>query len=364
MDSQGIDLQRLKRELDGLRSGELSGILQHTPLLEGILKQVLLKDRPRLRRELKQLVDKTFSPKKTENLLKRLNDSLTVAINRASRRMKFEFDADLPVAALSEKIEQALQANQVIIVAGETGSGKTTQLPKMCLQLGRGVSGQIGHTQPRRIAARTVATRIAEELGVELGSAVGYQYRFADQCNENTRLKIMTDGTLLAEIASDKLLLNYDTLIIDEAHERSLNIDFLLGYIKILLPRRPELKIVITSATIDVERFSQYFNEAPVISVEGRSYPVDICYSPVFETYSDTAGEESLSLPEAVSSVLDDIEVNDDGVSSQGLFWGPRVNASQPNTSEVCTLTMGWNQLVMSCFFRISLTACVFFIAW
>ena len=235
MDSQGIDLQRLKRELDGLRSGELSGILQHTPLLEGILKQVLLKDRPRLRRELKQLVDKPFSLKKTENLLKRLNDSLTVAINRVSRRMKFEFDADLPVAALSEKIEQALQANQVIIVAGETGSGKTTQLPKMCLQLGRGVSGQIGHTQPRRIAARTVATRIAEELGVELGSAVGYQYRFADQCNENTRLKIMTDGTLLAEIASDKLLLNYDTLIIDEAHERSLNIDFSLGYLKNLL---------------------------------------------------------------------------------------------------------------------------------
>ena len=154
-----------------------------------------------------------------------------------------------------------------MVVAGETGSGKTTQIPKLCAELGRGIFGRIGHTQPRRLAARTVAARIADELDVQLGTAVGYQFRFNDQFNDTTRIKIMTDGILLSAINSDRLLLEYDTIIIDEAHERSLNIDFLLGYLKILLPKRPDLKLIITSATIDVERFSKHFDFAPIIEV-------------------------------------------------------------------------------------------------
>ena len=167
-----------------------------------------------------------------------------------------------------------------MIVAGETGSGKTTQIPKICLELGRGVRGMIGHTQPRRLAARTVAARIAEELHSEVGEAVGWKVRFTDQVGDNTLVKLMTDGILLAELAGDRMLRGYDTLIIDEAHERSLNIDFILGYLAQLLPRRPDLKVVITSATIDPERFSKHFGSAPIVEVSGRSYPVDVRYRP------------------------------------------------------------------------------------
>ena len=189
-----------------------------------------------------------------------------------------QFPADLPVVQKREEIARAIQRNQVLIIAGETGSGKTTQLPKICLQLGRGNAGRIGHTQPRRLAARTVAQRIAQELGEELGETVGYQVRFSDKLTAASRVKLMTDGILLAEIQRDRLLKQYDTLIIDEAHERSLNIDFLLGYLKRLLPRRPDLKVIITSATIDVESFSRYFDDAPVIEVSGRSYPIETHY--------------------------------------------------------------------------------------
>ena len=171
----------------------------------------------------------------------------------------------------------------MVIVAGETGSGKTTQLPKICLELGRGVEGMIGHTQPRRIAARTVGERIAEELGVDVGDAVGCSVRFTDQAGPNTLVKVMTDGILLAEIQRDRMLTRYDTIIIDEAHERSLNIDFLLGYLKQLLPRRPDLKVIITSATIDPQRFSRHFDDAPVIEVSGRTYPVEVRYRPVVD---------------------------------------------------------------------------------
>ena len=174
---------------------------------------------------------------------------------------------------------RAIAANQVVIVAGETGSGKTTQLPKMCLELGRGATARIGHTQPRRLAARAVATRIAEELKTDLGSLVGYQVRFTDDVTDATAVKLMTDGILLAELTHDRDLKGYDTLIIDEAHERSLNIDFILGYLTRLLPRRPDLKVVITSATIDVERFAAHFNDAPIIEVSGRTYPVEVHYS-------------------------------------------------------------------------------------
>ncbi|MBB2913302.1 ATP-dependent helicase HrpA [Streptosporangium becharense] len=189
----------------------------------------------------------------------------------------------LPVSQRKDDILEAIRDNQVVIVAGETGSGKTTQLPKICLELGRGVRGLIGHTQPRRIAARTVAERVAEELDTPLGDAVGYKVRFTDQVSDGTLVKVMTDGILLAELQNDRDLAQYDTLIIDEAHERSLNIDFILGYLKQLLPRRPDLKVVITSATIDPERFSEHFGGAPIVEVSGRTYPVEVRYRPVAE---------------------------------------------------------------------------------
>ena len=188
---------------------------------------------------------------------------------------------DLPVSARADEIVELIRNHQVVVVAGETGSGKTTQLPKICLQAGRGINGIIGHTQPRRIAARTVANRIAEELKTPLGETVGYQVRFSDQSSPKTTIKLMTDGILLAEIQHDRFLNKYDTLIIDEAHERSLNIDFLLGYLKNLLAQRSDLKLIITSATIDVEKFSQHFNNAPVVEVSGRTYPVEIIYSDI-----------------------------------------------------------------------------------
>ncbi len=191
------------------------------------------------------------------------------------------YPAALPITAKKDEILAAIRDHQVVIVAGETGSGKTTQLPKICLELGRGVRGTIGHTQPRRLAARTVADRIAEELGTTLGAAVGYKVRFTDQVGDATLVKLMTDGILLAEIAGDRSLAQYDTLIIDEAHERSLNIDFILGYLKQLLPRRPDLKVIITSATIDPLRFSRAFDNAPVIEVSGRTYPVEVRYRPI-----------------------------------------------------------------------------------
>lgn len=193
------------------------------------------------------------------------------------------FPESLPVSQRKAEIEKLLSEHQVIVVAGETGSGKTTQLPKMCLELGFGNLGTIGHTQPRRIAARSVAARIAEELQTELGDLVGYKVRFNDHISDNTQIKLMTDGILLAEIQTDRFLNQYSCLIIDEAHERSLNNDFILGYLKQLLPRRPDLKVIITSATIDVERFSKHFNNAPIIEVSGRTYPVEVRYRPVAE---------------------------------------------------------------------------------
>lgn len=214
-----------------------------------------------------------------------------------------EYPAELPVAARREELARAIQANQVVIVCGETGSGKTTQLPKLCLGIGRGIQGLIGHTQPRRVAARSVAARIAHELKTELGGAVGYKVRFNDKVSGETCIKLMTDGILLAEIHSDPELKKYDTLIIDEAHERSLNIDFLLGYFKQLLPKRPDLKLVITSATLDAERFSKHFGNAPVIQVSGRGYPVEIRYRPPVENEEG----ELEDMPQAVAGALDEL---------------------------------------------------------
>ncbi|HEY2550660.1 MAG TPA: ATP-dependent RNA helicase HrpA [Streptosporangiaceae bacterium] len=217
-------------------------------------------------------------------------EAVAAAAAIADRRRSvpvLSYPAELPVSQLREEIGALIAAHQVVIVAGETGSGKTTQLPKICLELGRGIAGQIGHTQPRRIAARTIAERIAAELGTELGGAVGYKVRFADTSSDRTLVKVMTDGILLTELQRDRDLLGYDTLIIDEAHERSLNIDFILGYLHQLLPRRPDLKVIITSATIDTDRLSAHFGEpgrpAPVIEVSGRTYPVEVRYRPLGE---------------------------------------------------------------------------------
>ncbi|MGO1511070.1 MAG: DEAD/DEAH box helicase, partial [Actinomycetales bacterium] len=210
------------------------------------------------------------------------------------------YPEELPVAERRFEIAAAIASHQVVVVAGETGSGKTTQLPKICLELGRGVTGMIGHTQPRRLAARSVAERIASELDVEMGKQVGYQVRFTDEVSTTTLVKLMTDGILLAEIQRDPLLRRYDTIIVDEAHERSLNIDFLLGYLAQLLPRRPDLKLVITSATIDSERFAEHFGKAagmggpaPVVEVTGRTYPVDVRYRPLVPDTEDDDADPS-----------------------------------------------------------------------
>ncbi|HVX44071.1 MAG TPA: ATP-dependent RNA helicase HrpA, partial [Mycobacteriales bacterium] len=218
----------------------------------------------------------------------------------------------LPVSERKEEIAAAIRDHQVVIVAGETGSGKTTQLPKICLELGRGVRGLIGHTQPRRLAARTVADRIATELGTELGETVGFQIRFTDKGSERTAVKVMTDGILLAEIQNDRMLRAYDTIIIDEAHERSLNIDFLLGYLKNLLPRRPDLKLVITSATIDPERFSRHFGSAPIIEVSGRTYPVEVRYRPIVDP-DDEDADPDRDQTQAISDAVDELTAEGPG---------------------------------------------------
>ena len=221
--------------------------------------------------------------------------------------LHISYPAELPVSERREDLMAAIAANQVTIIAGETGSGKTTQIPKMCLELGLGENGLIGHTQPRRLAARTVAERIAEELGVEIGQEVGFQVRFTGQVSRETKVKLMTDGILLAEIQRDKLLRKYNAIIIDEAHERSLNIDFILGYLKRILPQRPDLKIIITSATIDPQRFAKHFGSeeepSPIIEVSGRTYPVEIRYRPLSQPAGGAAGD---SADDAAAAASDD----------------------------------------------------------
>ncbi len=233
-----------------------------------------------------------------------------IFLKRLAALPKPEFDNTLPVHEKLEEIKKAIAENQVTIICGETGSGKTTQLPKICLELGRGAAGLIGHTQPRRLAARSVAERIAEELKSEIGSAVGYKVRFTDHTSRDAYVKLMTDGILLAETQTDRYLAAYDTIIIDEAHERSLNIDFLLGYLKQLLPRRPDLKVIITSATIDAERFSQHFNGAPVLEVSGRTYPVEILYRPLTSKDEDDAEVE---LTDVIVDAADELAGHGEG---------------------------------------------------
>jgi ATP-dependent helicase HrpA len=243
-------------------------------------------------------------------LAKRSTRAQALAGLRAARRAAMppiSYPPELPVSQRKDEILRAIRDHQVVIIAGETGSGKTTQIPKICLELGRGVAGQIGHTQPRRLAARTVAERIADELGSPLGETVGYKVRFTDVSADDTLVKLMTDGILLTELTRDRQLSRYDTLIIDEAHERSLNIDFILGYLRQLLPRRPDLKVIITSATIDPERFAAAFSGAPIVEVSGRTYPVEVRYRPARE------GGEDADLGQAISDAVDELSAEGPG---------------------------------------------------
>lgn len=294
--------------------------------LEAALQACMLADRFPLRRKLQEVktLQKSGDDKsqaKAQRLMNEMAQKLHASQKKYQQRLhdlpKPEYPPELPVSGKKDEIAAAISKHQVVIVCGETGSGKTTQLPKICLELGRGVSGLIGHTQPRRIAARSVASRIAQELKSPLGEVVGYKVRFNDKLSESSYVKLMTDGILLAETQGDKFLNAYDTIIIDEAHERSLNIDFLLGYLKQLLPKRPDLKVIVTSATIDAERFSKHFEGAPVIEVSGRTYPVEIRYRPL-----GAAGFRSreIAAAEAVEFDLED----DAELSSGNLVGIPR----------------------------------------
>lgn len=286
--------------------------------LNGELEQCLIKDRHGLRRRLHELsrpgkkeVDAQTTEKQRQALQQRIDKSRESAEQRRQKIPAIRYP-DLPIADKRADIAKAIAEHQVVVIAGETGSGKTTQLPKICLELGRGVYGMIGHTQPRRLAARNVAQRIAEELDTPLGQGVGYQVRFTDQVSEDSHIKLMTDGILLAEIQQDRFLNRYDTLIIDEAHERSLNIDFLLGYLKQLLPKRPDLKLIITSATIDLESFSRHFNNAPIIEVSGRTFPVETRYRPLEDLSED--GE----LARGIQSAIEELMREERGGSTRG----------------------------------------------
>ncbi|MGW7263223.1 ATP-dependent RNA helicase HrpA [Streptomyces sp. NPDC054842] len=263
------------------------------------LTELSLRDAHRLGRRLEG-ARKIRKPEARSAVLAEIDTEVTRAETRMAERRRrvpaVTYPEQLPVSQKKDAIAEAIRDHQVVIVAGETGSGKTTQIPKICLELGRGVRGMIGHTQPRRIAARTVAERVADELDTPLGEAVGWKVRFTDQVNpDGTFVKLMTDGILLAEIQTDRELRAYDTIIIDEAHERSLNIDFLLGYLAQLLPKRPDLKVVITSATIDPERFSRHFGDAPIVEVSGRTYPVEVRYRPLLEEDSDDADRDQIT---------------------------------------------------------------------
>ncbi|WP_269532368.1 ATP-dependent RNA helicase HrpA [Chitinimonas sp. BJYL2] len=249
---------------------------------DAALATCLIRDHHPLRQKWRTLRERLKQKQPADKLASELADAINASQTRYARRLaklvKPEYDDALPVNQRRDDLLKAIAANQVVIVCGETGSGKTTQLPKLCLELGRGVAGLIGHTQPRRLAARSVASRIAQELKTELGDTVGYKVRFTDKSSELSLIKLMTDGILLAETQTDRFLSQYDTIIVDEAHERSLNIDFLLGFLRQLLPKRPDLKVIVTSATIDADRFSQHFGGAPVIEVSGRTYPVEVRY--------------------------------------------------------------------------------------
>ena len=275
---------RLERRLDGLRGGQQNS-----------------------HQNRQQDARRDGHQNRHSDKLAALTHDLELAEGRLRQRVAavpaISYPADLPVSQRRDDLLAAIAANQVVVIAGETGSGKTTQIPKLCLELGRGVKAMIGHTQPRRIAARAVAERVADELGTEVGETVGFAVRFTDRVSDTSLIKLMTDGILLAEIQRDRMLRAYDTIIIDEAHERSLNIDFLLGYLKQLLPRRPDLKLIITSATIDPQRFAEYFDGCPIIEVSGRSYPVALRYRPIVEEGSREDRDQVSAICDALTEL-------------------------------------------------------------
>ncbi|MEU2683639.1 ATP-dependent RNA helicase HrpA [Streptomyces hygroscopicus] len=283
------------------------------PALLERLPELMLRDQQRLGRRLDG-ARRIRKPEARAAVLEEIAEEVTRAELRVADRRAavpaVTYPEELPVSQKKDAILEAVRDHQVVIVAGETGSGKTTQIPKICLELGRGVKGLIGHTQPRRIAARTVAERIAEELRSPLGESVGWKVRFTDQVSKDTHVKLMTDGILLAEIQTDRELRQYDTIIIDEAHERSLNIDFLLGYLARLLPRRPDLKVVITSATIDPERFSRHFGDAPIVEVSGRTYPVEVRYRPLLEEGGEDSDRDQIT---AICDAVDELRAEGPG---------------------------------------------------
>src|SRR5436190_17947288 len=265
--------------------------------LESRIATAMQADRFRLRNLLRavQKAEEEGRPPddQLEKLLKQLDESNSRREKRQALVPRLEYDESLPVVARRDEIAAAIRENQIVVVCGETGSGKSTQLPKICLEIGRGIAGMIGHTQPRRIAARSIASRLGEELRTSVGQKVGFKIRFTDATGPSTLVKVMTDGVLLAESQHDRFFDQYDTIIIDEAHERSLNIDFLLGYLHRLLPKRPELKLIITSATINAARFALHFKSdlgpVPIIEVSGRTYPVEVLYRPIVR---DDASDE------------------------------------------------------------------------
>ncbi|MET8014525.1 ATP-dependent RNA helicase HrpA [Streptomyces sp. NPDC005271] len=283
------------------------------PALLERLPELMLRDQQRLGRRLDG-ARRIRKPEARAAVLGEIAEEIERADLRVADRRAavpaITYPEELPVSQKRDDILAAIRDHQVVIVAGETGSGKTTQIPKICLELGRGVKGLIGHTQPRRIAARTVAERIADEMRTPLGESVGWKVRFTDQVSQDTHIKLMTDGILLAEIQTDRELRQYDTIIIDEAHERSLNIDFLLGYLAQLLPRRPDLKIVITSATIDPERFSRHFGDAPIVEVSGRTYPVEVRYRPLLEEGGEDSDRDQIT---AICDAVDELQAEGPG---------------------------------------------------
>ena len=282
--------------------------------LQSRLDDCLAGDRRQLRHRLQGLQRRLTNDQPIDKGLAELQTAIASSCERRRERLARlpvpSFNADLPLNRQRERIAATIRSHPVVVICGETGSGKTTQLPQICLSLGLGAAGMIGHTQPRRIAARSVAVRIAEELYTPLGGAVGYKVRFSDRVGPDTVIKLMTDGILLAETQSDRDLEQYEVILIDEAHERSLNIDFLLGYLHRLLPRRPELKVIITSATIDPERFSRHFHNAPIIEVSGRGYPVDIRYRPLLAEDEDGRDRD---LQQAILDAVDEVSRIDRG---------------------------------------------------
>ena len=287
-----------------MQSSELQRLQQQISACQGI-KQFSLG------RRLQELFKNSQSSKSADERFEKKLSKLIADIEASQQWVQarrdslpdIPFSDALPINQKRDDIAELIRDNQVVVIAGETGSGKTTQIPKICLSLGLGAKGLIGHTQPRRIAARTVATRIAEEMNTTLGDIVGYQVRFTEDVSDNTRVKLMTDGVLLAELQRDRFLNKYDVIIIDEAHERSLNIDFLLGLLKRLLKKRPELKLIITSATIDLDKFSKHFDDAPVIEVSGRTYPVETIYQP--DLIDDDDADLPLTICRTVERIID-----------------------------------------------------------